>query len=47
MPLAPNPAMPARLFAAQGHVRPDLLPAFVGFETAIHFDDVGMVSGLL
>ena len=31
------------VYEPQGHLRPDLLPSFVGFETALHYDDVGMV----
>lgn len=28
-----------------GHVRPETLPTFTGFHTAVKFSDVGMVGG--
>lgn len=41
-----RPGLLGLYYEPQGHIRPDLLPALVGFDTGIHFDDVGMVSGV-
>lgn len=39
-----RPGMLGVYYEAQGHIRPDLLPSLVGFETGIWFDDVGMTD---
>jgi hypothetical protein len=47
--LTPSAAAPANLvgmeYESMGHVRPETLPTFTGFHTAVKFSDVGMVGG--
>lgn len=46
--LTPSAAAPANLvgmeYESKGHVRPETLPTFTGFHTAVKFSDVGMTD---